>query len=82
MEPPTLGAALLCSSLAGTDLWLYPGFIYWTCRNHQYGLRLEDMYSELNAFPDRKSNLGPFNLEPMGIYHRASVIIHMFASLK
>ena len=24
MEPPTLGVALLCSSWAGTDLWLYP----------------------------------------------------------
>ena len=27
MEPPTLGAALLCSSGAGTDLWLYPEVI-------------------------------------------------------
>ena len=25
--PPTLGAALLCSSWAGTDMWLYPELI-------------------------------------------------------
>ena len=25
---------------------------------------LEDVYLELNAFPDRESNLGPFDLEP------------------
>ena len=74
MEPPTLGAALLRNSWAGTDLWLYPELItvsivhgdgvttiimfgsyliYWTQCNHQYGLRLEDVYLELNAFPDR-----------------------------
>ena len=27
LEPPKLGAALLCSSWAGTDLWLYPELI-------------------------------------------------------
>ena len=37
--------------------------IYWTRRNHQYGLRLEDVYLELNAFPNRESNPGPFDLE-------------------
>ena len=37
--PPILGAALLCSSRAGSDMWLLP----W--RNHQYGLRLEPQFS-------------------------------------
>ena len=41
--------------------------IYWTRRNHQYGLRLEDMYLELNAFPDLESNSGPFDLEPTAL---------------
>ena len=27
MEPPIVGTALLCSSWAGTDLWLYPELI-------------------------------------------------------
>ena len=27
MEPPTLGAAMLCSSWASTDMWLYPELI-------------------------------------------------------
>ena len=26
MLPPTLGAALLCSSWAGSDMWLYPDY--------------------------------------------------------
>ena len=34
-----------------------------TRRKHQYELRLEDMYLELYAFPDRELNPGPFNLE-------------------
>ena len=62
MEPPTLGTALLCSSWAGTDLWLY-----WTRHNHQYGLRLEEVYLELNAFPDWDSNPEPFDLEPTAL---------------
>ena len=63
---PTLDAALLylvqregvttTSSRAGTDL----------C-NHQYRLRLEDVYLELNAFPDLESNPGPFDLEPTAL---------------
>ena len=43
---------------------IYNYAIYWTRCNHQYGLHLEDMYLELNAFPDQESNSGPFNLEP------------------
>ena len=37
MEPPTLGAALLCSSWAGTDLWLYPELIT-LCIVHRDGV--------------------------------------------
>ena len=71
-----LGAALLCSSRAGSrfganiQTWLRAlsiGFffpvIYWTWHNHQYRLRFEDVYLELNAFTDRESNPGPFDLE-------------------
>ena len=29
-----------------------------------YELHLDDVYLELNVFPDRESNQGPFNLEP------------------
>ena len=32
--------------------------------NHLYGLSFEDMHLELNAFPDRESNPGPFDLQP------------------
>ena len=36
-------------------------------RNHQYWLRLEDLYLELNVYLDPESNPGPFDLEPTAI---------------
>ena len=55
--PLLLGSVELSVPMFGSCL------IYWTRRNHQYGLRLEDMYLELNAFPDQESNPEPFDLE-------------------
>ena len=44
--PPTLGAALLCSSRAGSDMWLLFGnSILLPRRNHQYGISLETQFS-------------------------------------
>ena len=46
--------------------YMYSGYLL-PRRNHQYGLRFEDVYLELNAFPDRETNPRPFNLEPTAL---------------
>ena len=77
----TLGPVLLCSSWRALDSGLISRLgwglfqlgmfgsclIYWTWRNHQYGLHLEDVYLELNAFPDRELNPEPLDLEPTAL---------------
>ena len=59
MVPPTLGAALLCNSGAGSDKWLYPELITLSIA-HREGVTAKGvlMAHSLFAIPCRDLNPG------------------------